>query len=59
MSPKPNSRNWNDIQMAIATTVPLSQHSGLWNLFATPAKTVPAQVVDEPVIPPPPTEPPC
>ena len=56
MPPKPNHRNWNDVQIAIATTAIVTT-LGLWNLFATPAKTVTAQGVDEPVIPPP-TEPP-
>ncbi len=57
MSPKSNHRNWNDIQIAIATTAIVAT-LGLWNLFATPAKTVTAQAADEPVIPPTPTEPP-
>jgi len=53
---KPNSRNWNDVQIAIATTAIVTT-LGLWNLFsAPPAKTVTAQV-DNPVNPPP-TEPP-
>ena len=56
MPPKPNPRNWNDVQIAIATTAIVTT-LGLWNLFAIP-KTATAQAVDEPVIPPPPTEPP-
>lgn len=55
MSAKPNFRNWNDVQTAIATVAVVTT-LGLWNLFAQPSKTVSAQV-DDPVIPPP-TEPP-
>jgi len=55
--PKPNLRNWNDVQIAIATTAIVTT-LGLWNLFAIPAKTVTAQVMDEPITPPSPTEPP-
>jgi len=56
MPSKPNSRNWNDVQIAIATgAVVLTL--GLWNLFAQPEKMVTAQVV-EPNTTPPPTEPP-
>jgi hypothetical protein len=54
MSAKPNARNWNDIQTAIATAAIVTT-LGLWNLFATPAKTVTAQA-EEPTLPP--TEPP-
>jgi len=55
MPAKPNSRNWNDVQTAIATAAIVST-LGLWNMFATPSKTeiVKASV---PVLPPP-TEPP-
>jgi len=56
MPQKPNSRNWNDVQIAIATGAVVIT-LGLWNLFAQPAKTVTAQVV-EPTTTPPPTEPP-
>ena len=55
MPAKPNSRNkWNDIQTAIATMA-IATTLGMWNLFATPAKTVTAQT-EEPTLPP--TEPP-
>ena len=55
MPAKTNSRNWNDVQTAIATAAIVTT-LGLWNLFATPAK---AETVksSEPMIPPP-TEPP-
>lgn len=43
MSKRPNARNWNDIQTAIATVAVVTT-LGLWNLFAQPAKTVTAQV---------------
>lgn len=55
MPAKPNPRNWNDVQTAIAAvTVVITL--GLWNLFAQPSKTVTAQSVD--TLTPPPTEPP-
>ncbi len=54
MAPRPNSRNWNDVQTAIAT-VAIVTTLGLWNLFATPSKTKASQA-SEPTIPP--TEPP-
>jgi len=54
MPAKPNARNWNDVQTAIAT-VAIVTTLGMWNLFAEPAKTVTAQV-QEPTLPP--TEPP-
>jgi len=56
MPAKPNTRQWNDVQTAIATTAIVTT-IGLWNLFATPAKivTTPAQP-QEPTLPP--TEPP-
>jgi len=54
MPPKNKSRNWNDVQIAIAT-VSVAATLGLWNLFAEPPKIVTAQAAD-PVIPPPPTE---
>jgi hypothetical protein len=56
MSPKPNLRNWNDVQVAIATSAVVVT-LGLWNFFAQPAQTVTAQAV-EPATTPPPTEPP-
>ena len=60
MPAKPSTRNWNDVQTAIATAAIVTT-LGLWNLFATPAKTVTAQA--QPQEPtdnslPPPTEPP-
>lgn len=54
MPPKSNPNKWNDVQIAIATTAIVTT-LGLWNLFAEPSKTVTAQV-DQPVLPPPPTE---
>lgn len=54
MAPKPNSRNWNDVQTAIAT-VAIVTTLGMWNLFATPSKTKVTQP-SEPTVPP--TEPP-
>ena len=56
MPGKPNSRNWNDVQTAIATIAVVTT-LGLWNLFAQPAKTVTAPA-DDPAPSPPPTEPP-
>ena len=55
MPGKPKSRNWNDVQTAIAT-VAIVTTLGLWNLFATPTKTVKTAESNEPVQPPPPTE---
>ena len=55
MPAKPNSRNWNDVQTAIATIAVVTT-LGLWNTFAQPSKTLSTQV-DDPVTPPP-TEPP-
>ena len=54
MAPRPNSRNWNDVQTAIAT-VAIVTTLGMWNLFATPSKTKAAQA-SAPTVPP--TEPP-
>src|SRR5574341_1750690 len=54
MPAKPNARNWNDVKTAI-TTVAIVTTLGMWNLFATPAKTATVKV-DEPILPP--TEPP-
>jgi hypothetical protein len=56
MPAKPNARNWNDVQTAIAT-VAIVTTLGLWNLFATPSKAEAAQSTDQPV-PPPAEEPP-
>jgi hypothetical protein len=55
MPGKPKSRNWNDVQTAIAT-VAIVTTLGLWNLFATPSKIVKTVETSEPVQPPPPTE---
>jgi hypothetical protein len=55
MPGKPKSRNWNDVQTAIAT-VAIVTTLGLWNLFATPSKVVKTAETREPVQPPPPTE---
>jgi len=54
MPAKPNARNWNDVQTALAT-VAIVTTLGMWNLFAGPAKAETVQV-DEPSVPP--TEPP-
>jgi hypothetical protein len=52
MPPKPNHRNWNDVQTAIATAAIVTT-LGMWNLFAEPAKTEIAQAKEqEPVVPP-------
>ncbi len=58
MSAKPAKRNWNDVQIAIATAAIVTT-LGMWNLFAAPAKKAAAQDV-APTTPPtdPPTEPP-
>jgi len=55
MPAKPNARNWNDVQTAIAT-VAIVTTLGLWNLFSTPSKAEAAQSTDLSFIPP--TEPP-
>ena len=49
MPAKPNSRNWSDVQTALATMAVVGT-LGLWNLFATPSKS------SEPVPVIPPTE---
>jgi hypothetical protein len=53
MPAKPNNRNWNDVQTAIAT-VSIVTTLGLWNLFATPSKPAVVEQTSEPtpVIPP-------
>jgi hypothetical protein len=58
MATKPNSRNWSDVQTAIAT-VAIVTTLGMWNLFATPSKVKVTQA-SEPTVPPtdPPIEPP-
>jgi len=55
MPGKPKSRNWNDVQTAIAT-VAIVTTLGLWNLFATPSKVAKTAETSEPVQPPSPTE---
>jgi hypothetical protein len=55
MPGKPRSRNWNDVQMAIAT-VAIVTTLGMWNLFASPSKAVKTAGTSEPVQPPPPTD---
>lgn len=62
MPPKPNARNWNDVQTAIATAAIVTTLA-MWNLFAMPAKAEKSEAAPtpekEPVEPlPPPTEPP-
>lgn len=42
MPAKPNAHKWNDVQTAIATAAIVTT-LGLWNLFATPSKTLMAQ----------------
>ncbi len=54
MPAKPAKRNWNDVQIAIATAAIVTS-IGMWNLFATPAKAVSTQATDPAV---PPTDPP-
>ena len=54
MSAKPTKRNWNDVQLAIATAAIVTT-LGMWNLFASPAKAANAQATDPTV---PPTDPP-
>jgi hypothetical protein len=52
MPAKPNARNWNDVQTAIATAAIVTT-IGLWNLFATPAKIVTTSAQpQEPTLPP-------
>jgi len=54
MPAKPNARNWNDVQTVIATVAVVTT-LGMWELFATSAKTEIVQT-QEPALPP--TEPP-
>jgi hypothetical protein len=54
MPAKPNTRNWNDVQTAIAA-VAIVGTLGLWNVFAAPVEKASA-AGDDPVVPP--TEPP-
>ena len=54
MAPKPNTRNWKDVQTAIATLAIVTT-LGMWELFAIPAKAKAVQT-QEPLLPP--TQPP-
>jgi hypothetical protein len=54
MTAKPNTRNWKDVQTAIAT-VAIVTTLGMWELFAAPAKTEAVETLESVV---PPTEPP-
>ncbi len=56
MSAKPAKRNWNDVQIAIATAGIVTT-LGMWNLFAMPAKADTVQTAG-PSPTDPPTEPP-
>jgi hypothetical protein len=47
MAAKPNSRNWNDIQIVIAA-VSMALTLGLWNLFAGPDREVALQRAQTP-----------
>ena len=55
MPGKSKSRNWNDVQTAIATAAIVTT-LGLWNLFAAPSKIAKSVATSEPVFPPSPTE---
>ena|SRR3972149_3914064 len=54
---KPNARNWNDIQMLIAT-LSLALTLGFWNLFAGPDRETAAKKAAQTVIPTPTSQPP-
>lgn len=54
MPAKPNTRNWNDVQTAIATAAIVTT-LGFWNLFAAPSEKE-SSTIDQTVVPP--TEPP-
>lgn len=58
MPARSKTHNWSDVQTAI-TTAAIVTTIGLWNLFATPTKTITTQV-QEPTdtSAPPPTDPP-
>jgi len=49
--PARHARHWNDVQTAIAAAAVVTT-IGLWNLFATPAKTVTAQAPEPATLPP-------
>ena len=55
MASKPASRNWNDIQIALAATA-MAVTLGLWNVFAEPDLARAKEKANEPAAPPPPTE---
>ena len=57
MRGKPKSRNWNDVQTAIALAAIVATLA-MWNVFASPAKAANAAETSESALPPPPTEPP-
>jgi len=44
MTAKPKTRNWDDVQTAIATAAIVTT-LGMWNIFATPAKAEEVEVV--------------
>jgi hypothetical protein len=57
MRGKPKSRNWNDVQTAIAMAAIVATLA-MWNVFASPSKAAKAAETNESVLPPPTTEPP-
>ena len=57
MRGKPKSRNWNDVQTAIAMAAIVATLA-MWNVFASPSKAAKAAETSESALPPPPTEPP-
>jgi hypothetical protein len=57
MRGKPKSRNWNDVQTAIAMAAIVATLA-MWNVFASPSKAANAAKTSESALPPPPTEPP-
>ena len=57
MRGKPKSRNWNDVQTAIAMAAIVATLA-MWNVFASPSKAANAAETSESALPPPPTEPP-
>jgi len=57
MRGKPKSRNWNDVQTAIAMAAIVATLA-MWNVFASPSKAAKAAETRESALPPPPTEPP-
>lgn len=56
MANKPAPRNWNDVQMVLATMA-MALTLGLWNLFAQPDRALAKENTETAVVPPlPPTE---